>query len=66
MRLPLESTAGNEIFASGIQQNIERFKGRIFYNRNDGAFVRVSVFTRENGIKEANLLTNPLLKKYWT
>jgi EpsI family protein len=65
-------SAGNKILSSGIQQNIERFKGRVFYNRNDGAFVRVSVVTNQKGIEEANLLANSfteqildLLPSYW-
>jgi len=65
-------SAGNKFLSTGIQQNIERFKGRIFYNRNDGAFVRVSVFTNQGGINEANLLVKSfaekildLLPSYW-
>ena len=65
-------SAGSKVLSTGIQQNIERFKGRIFYNRNDGAFVRVSVFTGEKGIEEANLLAKffaekvlDLIPNYW-
>jgi EpsI family protein len=56
-------SAGNKILSTGIQQNIERFKGRIFYNRNDGAFVRVSVFTSQKGMEEANLLAKSFAEK---
>jgi EpsI family protein len=65
-------SAGNKVLSTGIQQNIERFIGRVFYNRNDGAFVRVSVFGKEANLKEANLLaksfaekTLDLLPEYW-
>ena len=35
-------TAGSRILATGLQQNIERFKGRLLHNRNDGAYIQVS------------------------
>ena len=40
-------SAGDRVLATGLQQNIQRFKGRVFHNRNDGAFVRVSTLVRE-------------------
>ena len=65
-------SAGDKVLATGIQQNAERFIGRVFYNRNDGAFVRVSAFVPENGVGEANLLVKSfaekvldLLPQYW-
>jgi EpsI family protein len=65
-------SAGNKVLSTGIQQNIERFKGRVFHNRNDGAFLRVSVVTGEKGIEEAKLLAKSfsekildLLPHYW-
>ncbi len=65
-------SAGTKVLATGVQQNIERFVGRVLYNRNDGAFVRVSAFTEQNGIEEADSLTKSfaekildLLPKYW-
>ncbi len=65
-------SAGNKVLSTGIQQNIERFIGRVFYNRNDGAFVRVSVFGRGAILNEANLLAKSfaeevlgLLPDYW-
>jgi EpsI family protein len=65
-------SAGSKVLSTGIQQNIERFKGRVFYNRNDGAFLRVSVLTGEKGIEQANLLAKffaekmlDLLPNYW-
>ncbi len=35
-------SAGSTVMSSGIQQNIERFWGRVLRNRNDGAFVQVT------------------------
>jgi EpsI family protein len=65
-------SAGDRVLSTGIQQNIQRFIGRILYNRNDGAFVRVSVLTEQTGIEEANLLAKSfaekildLLPEYW-
>ena len=65
-------SAGNKVLSTGIQQNIQRFIGRTFYNRNDGAFVRVSVFGKEEHLREANLLAKSfaenildLLPNYW-
>lgn len=65
-------SAGDRVLATGLQQNIQRFKGRVLQNRNDGAFVRVSTMVRESDIalgKErieafaGAVLT--LLPKYW-
>jgi EpsI family protein len=65
-------SAGNKVLATGIQQNIQRFIGRLFHNRNDGAFVRVSVFSNEGEIEETESLAKSfaqeilnLLPKYW-
>ena len=65
-------SAGNKVLATGIQQNIQRFIGRLFHNRDDGAFVRVSVFLNEGEIEEAESLAKSfaqeilnLLPKYW-
>ena len=65
-------SAGNRVIATGIEQNIRRFLGRIFYNRNDGAFIRVSVFSGESGIEESNSLAKyfaerilDLVPQYW-
>ncbi|MFC1884336.1 exosortase C-terminal domain/associated protein EpsI [Thermodesulfobacteriota bacterium] len=60
------------ILPTGFQQNIDRFVGRLLYNKNDGAFVRVSVFTGKEGIAEAKDQIKAfsekileLLPKYW-
>lgn len=65
-------SSGTKVLSTGIQQNIQRFIGRVFYNRNDGAFVRVSVFGNEKDLDEANYLVNlfaskilDLLPDYW-
>lgn len=65
-------SSGSKVLSTGIQQNIERFIGRVFYNRNDGAFVRVSVLSKEGYLKESNSLANSfaekildLLPEYW-
>lgn len=42
----------DKILATGIQMNIWRFISRVLYNRNDGAFVRVSAQTSREGIQE--------------
>jgi EpsI family protein len=44
---------GNKVLASGIQQNLQRFIGLIRDNRNDGAFVRISMITKENAFQDA-------------
>lgn len=56
-------SAGDRVLANGFQQNINRFIGRAFYNRNDGAFVEISVFCKENGIEEANQAANSFAEK---
>lgn len=62
----------DKILATGIQQNIQRFLGRVLENRNDGAFIRISSFTDKRHIEEANKLTKffaervlALLPNYW-
>lgn len=62
----------DKILATGIQQNIQRFLGRVLKNRNDGAFIRVSALTDKRHIEEANKLTKffaekvlALLPDYW-
>jgi len=65
-------SAGTKVLATGIHRNIQRFLGRVFHNRNEGAFVRVSVFSREKQLEEASALTKSfaeellaLLPQYW-
>ena len=41
-------TQGLNVISSGIQHNLNRFKNRLLYNRDDGAFIRVSMDMQEN------------------
>lgn len=56
-------SAGKKVFSSGFKQNVERFKGKILYNRNDGAFIEVYTLTTENGIEEAKYLARNFAEK---
>ncbi len=65
-------SAGNRVLSTGIDQNIHRFVDRLLNNRNDGAFVRVSLFSTEQQIHEAKSLgmafaaeTLDMLPHYW-
>jgi len=64
-------SSADKVLASGIEQNIHRFKTRLLYNRNDGAFVRVSATVKENiPDTEGSLLVFikkiiPLIEQYW-
>lgn len=65
-------TAGSTVVANGLQQNMERFKGMILHNRNDGAFVRVTAAAdgqditkvKERVAQFADAVLN-LLPAYW-
>jgi len=35
-------TGGKTVVSTGLKQNVERFVGRVFHNRNDGAFVQLT------------------------
>ncbi len=65
-------SAGKKVLSTGFEQNIERFKGRILHNRNDGAFIEVYTLTTESGIEEAKLSVKnfsekliDLIPEYW-
>jgi EpsI family protein len=65
-------SSGTKVLNSGVKQNIQRFVGRVFHNRNDGAFVRVSAFSTKEDIKKTNRkITNfaekilALLPEFW-
>lgn len=45
--------AGERVLATGLQQNIQRFKGRVLHNRNDGAYVQVNALVPEADISMA-------------
>lgn len=65
-------TAGTTVVSTGFQQNIERFRGRLLYNRNDGAFVQITTQTPDDGVLDARRkvqnyagLILQLLPEYW-
>jgi EpsI family protein len=62
----------DKVLDTGIKQNIQRFKSRILHNRNDGAFVRVSMLSDKDGIGRSRMLVKEfaakvlsLLPHYW-
>jgi EpsI family protein len=66
-------TAGEKVVSTGLSQNIERFKGRVLHNRNDGAYVQVTTATysendvqknRAGAVQFAENVLN-LLPGYW-
>jgi len=65
-------TAGKTVVSTGLKQNIERFKGRILHNRNDGAFVRITTYSTDAEVQKARLRAEQfagivlnLLPGYW-
>lgn len=65
-------TAGTTVVATGLKQNVERFKGRILHNRNDGAFVRITAYSKDGDVQNAKQRTVQfagtilnLLPDYW-
>ncbi len=44
----------NKVLRTGLEQNVQRFMGRVLRNRNDGAFVRVSVSSNKSGLVKAD------------
>lgn len=46
-------SAGSTVMSTGMQQNIERFWGRLLHNRNDGAFVRISTQVPDERVEDA-------------
>ena len=57
---------GDKVLASGIQQNLQRFIGLIRDNRNDGAFVRISMITKENACQDAFGHSQTLFRRDYT
>jgi EpsI family protein len=43
-------SAGSTVLSSGLQQNLDRFKSRVLYNRNDGGYVQVSALSRDEDV----------------
>ncbi len=64
-------SAENRILASGIDQNIHRFKSLLHHNRNDGAFIRLSALVladiaqTEEGLIDFSGKIIPLIEQYW-
>jgi EpsI family protein len=65
-------TAGTRVLTTGLQQNIQRFKGRVLHNRNDGAYVQVNTLALESEIPMARGMARDfvkevleLLPEYW-
>lgn len=65
-------TAGKTVVSMGFKQNIERFKGRVWKNRNDGAFVRVSANCLDADLAKNKMMVERfaetvlnLLPDYW-
>lgn len=60
---------GGKIIQSGIEQNINRFIRKVRFNRDDGAFVRISIDGRTEGAEEALIqfgkLIVPLIAENW-
>lgn len=46
-------SAGTEVLDSGFEQNIQRFVNRLTKNRNDGAFIRVSMQVKKSQVEKA-------------
>ncbi len=64
-------TQKSMVIRNGVQQNMNRFKNRLLYNRDDGAFIRISedmgnnYFESKKDIENFIKLLFPLLNKYW-
>lgn len=62
---------GDVVLSSGVEQNLHRFKSKILYKRNDGAFIRVSspvtqsLYATENRVKDFIKQIFPLIVKHW-
>lgn len=65
-------SAATKVLDSGLKQNIQRFRGSIFYNRNDGAYIQISKTTINTNIENEKKLilffakhVLNLLPNYW-
>jgi EpsI family protein len=63
---------GNKVLSNGLTQNIQRFMGMIFHNRNDGAFVRITYLSNQDDVAAAKVIAQTfaeqilhLLPNYW-
>ena len=62
----------DKVFSSGIEQNIYRFFSKIFYNKNDGAFVEIASPINANNITETTKIMikfadnlSQLIAEFW-
>ena len=46
-------SGGTRILDAGLKQNVHRFVSRITRNRNDGAYIQISMQVEENGVEPA-------------
>jgi EpsI family protein len=64
-------TDKSEVVVNGIQQNLHRFKSRLLRNRDDGAFIRVSIDYHGNYQDKKREIEGfiqklfPLIIQYW-
>jgi EpsI family protein len=65
-------TAGRTVVSTGLLQNMERFSGRLFHNRNDGAFVQITASVADADMAKARQRVEQfagvvlsLLPDYW-
>lgn len=65
-------SAGNKVLSNGVKQNLQRFSGLIFENRNDGALIRVTntspIEDTQESLSKAILFSQQImniLPDYW-
>lgn len=61
-----------KVLSNGIKQNIQRFLGMVFHNRNDGAFVRITLLSDREDAESAKTIATSfseqilnILPNYW-
>jgi exosortase D (VPLPA-CTERM-specific) len=52
-----------KVISGGIQHNIKRFMGKVFANRDDGAFVRISAISNQEHLQKSTDLLVPFAEK---
>lgn len=48
-------TAGSTVMATGMRQNIEKMRGRLLHNRNDGAFIQITMQVPDESVVSAEM-----------
>ncbi len=56
-------SAGTKILSTGLEQNLQRFKGKVLYNRNDGAYIQISSLTTSTDIRDTKQKLNDFAMK---